>query len=103
MPKSLILAKYEVNIINKNIKSDQMKLRSVVVLNYLKKYIIKNNGYLRVSIKEFNRAFSRTNFKVSDATMRKIILKLIELNLLEIDKKKVGTVYCLPKNEYNIF
>lgn len=101
MSKSLILAKYEVDIIKQNIESSQMQLRAISVLNYMKKYIIKNNGYFKISIRELNRSYKRTNFKFSDDVMRRIIKKLIEINLLIIDNSQKGTVYCLPKNEIN--
>lgn len=51
MTKSLVLAKYEVDIINKNIKSDAMKLRAISVLNYIKNILLKIMGISKFRLK----------------------------------------------------
>lgn len=91
------LTRRELYIVNKNIESAQMKFRVISVFVFLKPLIIKNNGYLRISIRELNELYRIENFKFSDTLMRKIIVELINLKFLEIDKEQTGTVYCLPK------
>lgn len=97
MDKIFNLTGEELHIINKNIESAQMKFRAISVLAFIKPMIIENNGYLRISIRELNEFYQRDNFKFSDTLMKKIIMELINLKLLEIDREQPGTVYFLPQ------
>lgn len=99
MSESLVLEKYEIDIINRNIESDQMKLRAINVFEFIKELIIENNGFLRISIKNLNASYSKNNYKFSDSVMKQVIEELIKLNLLKVNKThKVITYYLSEEN-----
>lgn len=84
LDKNIKLSREEIHVINKNIKSVQMKFRAISVFEFIKCEIFKNNGILKMTIKDINNLYKAKYYKFSYSLMRRIIDELIRIGLLKV-------------------
>ncbi|MBO3424700.1 hypothetical protein JJB59_16440 [Clostridium perfringens] len=97
MDKNIKLSREELHVINRNIKSVQMKFRAISVFEFIKYEIIKNNGILKMTIKDINYLYKAKYYKFSYSVMRRIIDELIRLNLIKVIICENKRAFCLSK------
>ncbi|MDT9337803.1 hypothetical protein P3F01_15695 [Clostridium perfringens] len=97
MDKNIKLSREELHVINRNIKSVQMKFRAISVFEFIKCEIIKNNGILKMTIKDINDLYKDKYYKFSYSVMRRIIDELIKLNLIKVIIHENKRTFCLGK------
>lgn len=99
LDKNIKLSREELHVINRNIKSVQMKFRAISVFEFIKCEIIKNNGILKMTIKDINDLYKAKHYKFSYSVMRRIIDELIRLNLIKVIICENKRAFCL--SQYN--
>lgn len=99
LDKNIKLSREELHVINRNIKSVQMKFRAISVFEFIKCEIIKNNGILKMTIKDINDLYKAKYYKFSYSVMRRIIDELIRLNLIKVIICENKRAFCL--SQYN--
>lgn len=97
LDKNIKLSREELHVINRNIKSVQMKFRAISVFEFIKCEIIKNNGILKMTIKDINDLYKDKYYKFSYSVMRRIIDELIKLNLIKVIIHENKRTFCLGK------
>lgn len=97
LDKNIKLSREELHVINRNIKSVQMKFRAISVFDFIKYEIIKNNGILKMTIKDINDLYKDKYYKFSYSVMRRIIDELIKLNLIKVIICENKRAFCLGK------
>lgn len=97
LDKNIKLSREELHVINRNIKSVQMKFRAISVFEFIKCEIIKNNGILKMTIKDINDLYKAKYYKFSYSVMRRIIDELIRLNLIKVIICENKRDFCLSK------
>lgn len=97
LDKNRKLSREELHVINRNIKSVQMKFRAISVFEFIKCEIIKNNGILKMTIKDINDLYKDKYYKFSYSVMRRIIDELIKLNLIKVIICENKRAFCLGK------
>lgn len=100
MDKNLKLTRKEIHTINQNIESIQIQFRARSVLEFMKKLIYENNGFLRISVRNINILYGEKHFKFSMHSMDKVIDELVRLELLKVDKSRKTTAYFLGESEF---
>lgn len=96
---NLKLTKEDWNILNNNIECNNARAKVASVLNYLKKYIEKNDGTFSKSLAKIHMFYSRSHFKFTLTHFKNIVNRLKELGLIVIEKVKNRNVYTLPKEK----
>ena len=97
LDENIKLSREELHVINRNIKSVQMKFRAISVFEFIKCEIIKNNGILKMTIKDINDLYKDKYYKFSYSVMRRIIDELIKLNLIKVIICENKRAFCLGK------
>lgn len=97
LDKNIKLSREEIHVINKNIKSVQMKFRAISVFEFIKYEIIKNNGILKMTIKNINNLYKAKYYKFSYSLMCRIIDELIRIDLLKVIIHENKRAFCLSK------
>lgn len=93
------LTENEWTILNNNIEYNESRRKHASVLYFLKKYIIKNDGFFSKSIDNIYAMFKRNKNYISTGQLKNIVNKLKELGLICVERVKKRNVYALPLAE----